>query len=367
MKNMHMIRKLIQIILLFLFLIQLHQSLGKYFEYPVVTQTTIVPVEQLPAPVVYICQNDQFNYTSANTNGYQFQTQFFAGIRMGRNTLSWNGKNGNIIYQDLEKMLFDFDYTSINSSHPMQETFLFPNGFCMKLKNISSKPKIRIDTKKKIWLLLIDPARANNLNTEETLDAQTTLGPISETHFEYGTYEIEYKVLDHSIHEGILCTDYGKAGMSYGKCIEDLLEEALLSTYGCTPPWLKVNKLDQVCTQVTKTNADAIRNSTIFKELYELLGNRKVEMFKKCLPPCVTMEMKLRNKVYRTNLVHAAIIDVKSLDYAAVEREVLSYDIFSLTVDLGSGLGLWLGLSCLNVLDFILERIIYVLNYVKEK
>ena len=35
--------------------------------------------------------------------------------------------------------------------------------------------------------------------------------------------------------------------------------------------------------------------------------------------------------------------------------DVLAYDEFSLIVDLGSALGLWLGLSALSIFDIILE------------
>ena len=36
-----------------------------------------------------------------------------------------------------------------------------------------------------------------------------------------------------------------------------------------------------------------------------------------------------------------------------VFTDVYSYDIFSLIVDLGSSLGLWMGLSALGVYDFV--------------
>ena len=37
-----------------------------------------------------------------------------------------------------------------------------------------------------------------------------------------------------------------------------------------------------------------------------------------------------------------------------VYEESFSYDVINLVVDLGSALGLWLGLSALSILDYIL-------------
>ena len=47
--------------------------------------------------------------------------------------------------------------------------------------------------------------------------------------------------------------------------------------------------------------------------------------------------------------------------------QVYSYDILNLTVDLGGALGLWLGLSCLSILDNILDNWISMKNYWKKQ
>jgi hypothetical protein len=55
-----------------------------------------------------------------------------------------------------------------------------------------------------------------------------------------------------------------------------------------------------------------------------------------------------------TNRLEKAFLEAKSQDWATVHKQVYSYDIFSLTVDLGSALGLWMGFSILSILDHIL-------------
>ena len=39
-------------------------------------------------------------------------------------------------------------------------------------------------------------------------------------------------------------------------------------------------------------------------------------------------------------------------DKVIVYKDVLAYDLFDLVVDLGSALGLWLGLSALSIFDY---------------
>ena len=65
------------------------------------------------------------------------------------------------------------------------------------------------------------------------------------------------------------------------------------------------------------------------------------------LGPCTTMKTKLKQVLYRTNRPEYAFIDIESKDWATVYTEVPSYDFFSLMVDIGSSLSLWMGLSCL--------------------
>ena len=43
-------------------------------------------------------------------------------------------------------------------------------------------------------------------------------------------------------------------------------------------------------------------------------------------------------------------------------KDVYSYDLFDLVVDLGSALGLWLGLSALSIFDYTLSFITLAIN-----
>ena len=224
-----MIRKVFQTFAIILFVFQFQQSVRKYFQYPVVEQKSRVSVKDLPNPVVYVCHESQFNYTKALINGYRHYSFFMAGIRENSTTILWGGKWENETYKDLENILFDSDYSSIESKtlvrstnlwnvNEKKRTFLFPHGVCVELKNLQQHSSIYIESKKKVSILFVDPARANDIRTEETIDAKTSMGPTYNTYFTAASYKLEYRLYDDSIHDGITCTDYTKTDIRDRTC-----------------------------------------------------------------------------------------------------------------------------------------------------
>ena len=189
-----------------------------------------------------ICQADQFNHTKSQKLGYGPTIyNIFAGILDGKNTTSWNGKDGNLTYKELESIVFDYDYTKfkvIGEYGTSKEYILMlPYGICLKLSGSKSSSTIWIGTKQKVHMFLADPYRANDIWTEKLSDTQTTLGPSSDNYYEHAVFEVDYTVDDASIHDGKICTDYTKKQHSYQHCISTIAINEFKSWYGCFPPW----------------------------------------------------------------------------------------------------------------------------------
>ena len=76
-------------------------------------------------------------------------------------------------------------------------------------------------------------------------------------------------------------------------------------------------------------------------------------MIEDCLPPCQTLDVVIEQTYYLPNLPEHAKINLKAKEKVDVYHDIYAYDEFSLVVDLGSALGLWLGLSVLSIVHGI--------------
>ena len=227
MKTQNKIKILFQLAALILTIIQLHQSFKKYLKYPIVLEKSRIPVENLPSPTTYICQDNQFNYTKARQYGYHDITHFMAGIMTDKNntSVSWNGKDRNLTFQELEAHLYQKDYSTLDASHSMERIKLFPHGVCMKLTNVKPDDWLGIKTNLKVLFIIVDHGVENDLRTEEPTDAKISIGPYSETQYEAATYELEYTLHDASIHNGITCIEYSKIETSYRSCLDNIMQQ----------------------------------------------------------------------------------------------------------------------------------------------
>ena len=311
MKNRVIIRKIIQTLAVIFFIIQFQQSVRKYFLYPRVVQTSRVSVEDLPAPVVYICQADQFDNKKAQAIGYFSYEYFMQGI-MNFSTISWNGIYGNLSYQNLEDQLFNYNYSTLEvwtfANHrwslyslPEQMTFLIPHGVCKKISGVQPSSRLWISSTKKLTMLFVDSARANIIRSEETLTSHASIGPSSATHYEEVSYKVQYSMNDDTINDGTSCTNYKKLGNSYGKCLENNLQNDLNLLYGCIPPWVILSAQEQECKNTPIEDFGAYWEDPVVNDLNRLLTNREPDMFKKCLPPCLTTKIELQKVLHRVS------------------------------------------------------------------
>ena len=77
-------------------------------------------------------------------------------------------------------------------------------------------------------------------------------------------------------------------------------------------------------------------------------------IFDYCKPPCVKMDITLERVVHETQMVGKSVVDIHWPTTVKVKTTAYSFDKFALIVELGSSLGLWLGLSALSFLDVVL-------------
>ena len=87
-------------------------------------------------------------------------------------------------------------------------------------------------------------------------------------------------------------------------------------------------------------------NKTL-NDLLSLIDGIKIDLMTKCLPSCYQIHVKWNEKENVQNWKGETMINVHNIaDTIPISKAVYSFDIFTLIVELGSALGLWLGILC---------------------
>ena len=298
---------------------------------PIVEQTSTIPYDSITQPIIYVCQDNQFNYVSAREIGYPTKTDFTYGITLDRK-LTWTGKNGNETYEDLVKLLYKTDYESLllvasekridgNKKIGADKVFLNAYGFCMKL--LHTNKTVSIESKYETLFFLIDPARSNNLSLNYMTVYMGEFGPSGNNTFQGYNYEVKIQLHNHKILDGETCTDYDKLSSSYGGCLRDKMQESFLNWYGCTPPWIQ--KKNQTC-DIDKAVQDPSQKF-IFEEveikMRRFIKGLKTKIFAKCLLPCQSMSMELTKLYHLSNRINTGYVLLEMNPNVAIHKGII--------------------------------------------
>ena len=349
MKNLKNLRKFYHFAVLIIFLIQSKQSLDKYLEYPVVVQKSSTSINAVEIPDIQVCYKNFFDYDEAARFGYDFRTGLMAGIHSNSTTKpSWKGKYGNYTFQEIQDLVFERHFSKVTVSEPSKLIYVFGKGFCLQINGFGNN--FVVTTKEKeLKVYLVHKSTENRLTPDvEDPSTEVVIGATSNETFELKAVELFYKINDNTLFEGTSCVDYRKQKESFGDCNNKALAVHLHDIYGCYPPWMQLD-LKNVCEiDVPSKDVGAKTLNDTFQDLYSLICGIKLDFMKQCLPPCYQVQVKWNQKVHISNLKFEATLHVyDNTETIPISKAVYSFDIFTLIVELGSALGLWLGIYIL--------------------
>ena len=357
------VRRIFQIMAFAMFVFQIQNSIRKFLTNPVVEQTSTISFDNIEKPLIYVCQEGQFNYTKARDIGYRSLTEFTMGKLNESDNYTWNGKFGNISFDDIQFMIFNKNYSNIivlisNTGDlldfnyaDLELIYIAPHGFCI---NVTTNNKITsVMSTEKSTFHLVNPTGANKLRMFDKENKKIIFGPTQNGFFEGLLYEVDVNLHDHNIYDGVSCVNYERLGTSYDDCIDKAFKEKLLDWYTCLPPWFQFN---------STLTCESGKIITIPDEKYEIynlfakfISGMELDVLDSCMPPCVAMSFKLYELDHYSNRLGNAHVQIKIKDEVTVYTYAEAFDEFGLIVDLGSALGLWLGLSALSIFDTLME------------
>ena len=287
---------------------------------------------------------------------------FYIGKLKNNDNITWNGKKSDKTYDEIIKSAFTVNYsklvirpftenneTDVDTERiALEEIFVPPNGFYARMKKQHMSGSEQIRYPKSFSIALVDPNKNNNIRIE----GMENIIPNKQEHV---TYKLEINVRDSSVYNGKTCTVYGKSNNTYGECIESTMREKLKSWYGCLPPWLPGKiKSSEICEAQAKVKMpDSQTMKEIKNEINKYLSGKDFFANDECKTPCVSMQIKLKQTFRGTN-VAATTVAFETATEVLVTTDVMAYDIFNLVVDMGSALGLWLGLSAISIFDLVI-------------
>ena len=324
--------------------IQVYQSLDKYFQHPIISHESSTSLNTFEKPAVQICFRDYYDYETKKYNhGYNWNSWLLSG-RVPNSTIpTWIGIHRNTTFKSILNDLYEKDFSKIEVNTPHNPIFRFGRGFCYLTKGIGKKFKVT-SREKNLRVYLVHSSTDSRIIYDEL---PIKFGPTSNEIFDYKIHKLLYKIKDNTILDGKDCVDYRKLDETYGDCNYRALKNHIYALYGCYPPWMEASD-GKHCEVDVPTKDNKTIQQQVFNVFNTLTSGIMPESFQQCQKPCFQVKLSSSESWEAKSWKNNAILEIYNhAETVLVNKAVYGYDIFTLTVELGSALGLWLGKNML--------------------
>ena len=275
--------------------------------------------------------------------------------------LSWTGRHGNMTFNqtlhylyrmDMDDIEFqelrDFEFQKLGRN--ITTRFTIANQFCKVLEiypSMMGTIGIWLKGNESYTVIVNDPGSSNDLLFSQTSGDQIPYD--TKEGNKTFTFLVNLKEIDDET-GGNGCTTYPtKQYQSFLQCFKDSILKKTKPVLGFDLPFFLENN-----NQTIKPTQMFEKHRPTIKWLQELaltsLGGR-IYKPDSCLPPCIILTATPKQQQKFDNSDRFIFIFFNEV--VQVQNTVLAYDIGSLLVELGSSLGLWLGLSVVGVFDLL--------------
>ena len=366
MERIKLSKVVLQVVACLIFTVQMMFALEKYLSQPTMISTHTKRFSDLKTDLVLtICNKNQFNYDTASRFGYRRKSDFFMGSHTNNSMLTWRGIGGNITFHEMKDYLFqaDLGYISDNNDSNWENifvnatsvtNFLLPIGHCraiVKLNEVLAHTnKIFVSMKSENYAVYVTDAAASVYFQLPSRSDKITMRASSGVKA-YKSYSIKLQERNIETGDG-QCYKYSSKShyQSFGSCVDIEYHKRIVPVLGCMVPWM--SDKDQCVEPIQREE----KHEDLIKWIYSIYVNSYAGhqyASSSCLPPCSIVSAKIHYKDTVTTFNRENTLIFYFDEDVGVETVVLAYDFLSLLVEIGSSLGLWLGLSVVGVFDVL--------------
>ena len=296
-------------------------------------------------PLITICPTDQQpNKTMLYKFGYRSVEEMMKGYTTCQSgvCLSW-GKHINMSFDELLKAIFD-EIKATDIVIPQIQTyriiFLPLYGFCKEISAYDPSSSILIFSRTNDLKVFVTDSRYRSYFSPDYSSHQgdNILASDKNQH----VVDIKVNILS-------TCKIADLIEDDFEKCVDKEIQRKLGASIGCTPPWLSpTNQCNDTYPRNFTNPVPDFRKEYV--QNLRTLGKTKIE--KSCRKSCTTTISTAR--VRTTQDDHKNKIQIQFDDKVRITETVYNYGLFQFIIDAGSSLGLWLGLSMLNLHDIFI-------------
>ena len=223
--------------------------------------------------------------------------------------------------------------------------FTFANNFCRVLEinpSIKGRLVIKFKGNDSFTVLVNDPGNINDLLFSQMSGDKILYDDIG---MKLAHYLVKFKVTEDKT-GGTGCAHYPTSYYeSFSQCIKDHIVKRTRSDLGFVLPFYSdTNQKPLVRLHKHEHAVNFLSNITL-----NAIGGKIAPNI--CLPPCTILTAtSQQQQVYSSKFRR---VTLNFGDIVQVQTTVLAYGVDSLLVEVGSSLGLWLGLSVVGVFDLL--------------
>ena len=378
------LKTLVTLISLALCCIQLRTATINLIDPPTVVSIIEKDITEIDLPIVTICQTIQGNKTRLHELEYFRMVDLLNGHKAFKGSvelLSW-GQHANLSFDQVLDEVINYEpYTNISVHQDNVDTrkvFLPRYGKCLEISNFNPKKELLI-TNNVFYPNLPDMNTSLRVFiTDKSYQSYYSIDFPSHTRDKIEIQPKKEYYIDVKLSLVSTCNTAAKELMTnnFKECVDDAVNNKFSRNPGCTPPWLSPNNHcnDTIPYPAGVENYNFIPN---FHDDYILnvltLKQSKVET--KCRKYCKTLtsEVKIRETAdmntfsIQTGWNNGGDARISFNPKVRVTETSFNYGLFQYVIDVGSSLGLWLGLSVLGLYDLGEVAVDYIMYNVERK